>query len=210
MAQKRFYVNENKCEYRCTSKHDSPTETESNGHVLSQRHKDMARVLTKRNCNLLTRCCGTFCVKFDAQPARFVNHSFASNIITSLFLSSLCVCVCVWSVVGGTFARTERARTRACVCVCVCVCWCAFVGGSTRAPTCMLLCIVFIIPASISLYRNSVLLWADYEAILWLLPVALWAVWNMTIDNRDWVKMWFNCVLWMPLFDLNGWYGSMR
>ena len=140
MAQKRFYVNENKCEYRCTPKHDIPTETESNGHVLSQRHKDMARVLTKRNCNLLTRCCGTFCVKFDAQPARFVSHSFASNIITSLFLSSLCVCV---RVVGGRWhvcAHGARAHARACVCVCVCVCVCAdvhlSVAARARPPVC--------------------------------------------------------------------------
>ena len=34
--------------------------------------------------------------------------------------------------------------------VCVCVCVCAFVRGSARPPACKLLCIVFIIPASIS------------------------------------------------------------
>lgn len=41
--------------YRCTPKHDIPTETESNGHVLSQRHRDVSRVLTERGCNFLTR-----------------------------------------------------------------------------------------------------------------------------------------------------------
>ena len=154
MAQKRFYVQENKCEYRCTSKHDIPTETESNGHVLSQRHKDMARVLTKRNCNLLTRCCGTFCVKFDAQPARFVSHSFASNIITSLFLSSLCVCVCVWSVVGGTFARTERARTRVCVCVCVCVCADVHLSVAARARPPVCCCVLCLLSPPQSAYTE--------------------------------------------------------
>ena len=47
------------------------------------------------------------------------------------------------------FART-RARTCQCVCVCVCVCVYVDVHLSRvapRAPACVLLCIVFIIPA---------------------------------------------------------------
>ena len=120
-----------------------------------------AHVVTKR-AERSTRC--TFC------------HSFASNTITCLFLSSLCVCVCV----------RARAHSHVCVCVCVCVCSCAFVRGSARAPVCVLLCIVLYLlyPPQSALNWNSILLWVTRRVQL---PVALWAVWNMTIDiETEW------------------------
>ena len=68
------------------------------------------------------------------------------------------------------------------VCVCVCVFWCAFVCGSA----CVLWCIVFYYPASIS---------AELKFC-----IALWAVWNMTIDMETEWKCGLIVLCWSFLY----------
>ena len=109
-------------------------------------------------CTACTFCyCGTFCHYVVTKRAERSTrctfcHSFASNTIICLFPIPRCVCVCVCvcerAHVSCVYPRgagvCAHARARARVCVCACV------RGSAHAPACVLLCIVFIIPASIS------------------------------------------------------------
>ena len=69
---------------------------------------------------------------------------------------------------------------------------------AVSTPMCVL-CIVFIIPASISAkLKFCIALCIDYEA-----TAARSSVSCVKYDYRyrDWIQMWFDCVLWMSLFD---------
>ena len=60
------------------------------------------------------------------------------------------VCVCVSVRACACMCLCVRARTCACEHTCVCVCVDVHLSKELRASTCVLLCIVFIIPASVS------------------------------------------------------------
>ena len=148
-----------------------------------------------------TQCCGTSSfvtkatkrVKSDALPARFVTtwwQNMRKGPLAARFVTpspatlqsafTFPRCVCVY----------PRAR----------VCCCAFVHGSMRAHPRVLLS-----PPQSALNWNSVLLW-EYEA-----TAARSSVSCVKYDHRyrDWVKMWFDCVLWMSRRYIIDWMAGM-
>ena len=109
----------------------------------------------------------------------------------NLSFPSCIVCVCVYVCMHLSVC----ACAQVCVCTCVCVCICPWQRARPRVCCCVL-CLLSL-PQS-ALKWNSVLLWVDYGT-----TAAHSSVSCVKYDYkyRDWVKMWFDCVLWMSLFD---------
>ena len=164
-------------------------------HILSLRH-----ILSPRRR-----------VKFDAQPLLLSLWHILSlrgdkmcRKVHSLHVLSLlcqqhynlpfpflvvCVCTLTW------MRLCARARTHVCVYMCVLMCICPW--QRVRAHVCCCgLCLLS--PPQSALNWNFVLLWVDYKT-----TAACSSVSSVKYDYRyrDRVKMWFDCVLWMSLFD---------
>ena len=139
----------------------------------------------------------TKCVKFDAQPVWSLWH------ILSRHGDKTCCKVHSLHVLSLLHQQHYKYNpsfpflivcARAHECVCVCPCARVDVHLSVAAGCCCVLCLLS--PPQSALNWNSVLLWVDYEA-----TAARSSVSCVKYDYRDWVKMWFDCVLWMALFD---------
>ena len=146
------------------------------------------RALTSRVCFCRGKtdwkymCCGTFC--------HYGTCQIWCTACTFCHSGTFCHYV--------VFAHTS-ACARVCMCVCVCVCVDVHLSVAARPRVCCcVLCWVYYPRLSAALNWNYVLLWVDYEA-----TGARSSVSCVKYDYRyrDRVKMWFDCVLWMSLFN---------